>query len=608
MNAAPGAVPQPHDVYRERLQARQAEQRRRAKRDRTFSLLRAAAAVAAIVAWALFDGVGLAVGAAVFVALMVAHARTVRARDDAARRAAFYEAALARLDDQWAGRGEPGTRFLDPAHLYAADLDLFGPGSLFERLCTARTRSGQETLAGWLLAPAPEAALRERHAAVDELRPRLDLREDLAVLGTAARGGVDSVSLRAWLSAPPAPVPAEMLWAAGAASLFALLALDLWIADVWGAVPLVFALVAVAAVTVQGRRWSDPVLGGVGRPAAALRTLTTLLARLEREPFAAPPLARLRAALSAGDTLASTRVARLRALLDLHDSRRNIFFAPLAFVLLLDLQMAAAIERWRRAAGAALAESLRALGEIEALSALAAYSFECPEDPFPTFASEGPLFAAQGLTHPLLPLARAVRNDVRLDGSRPLLVVSGSNMSGKSTFLRTIGVNAVLAQAGAPVRARALHLSPLAVGASIRLQDSLQEGHSRFYAEITRVRQVMDRAAGEPALLFLLDEIFHGTNSADRRVGAEAVVRALLLRGAAGLVTSHDLALADIADRLAPAAENVHFEDHLEEGRIAFDYRLKPGRVEKSNALALMRAVGLTVPEQSELSQQKTPA
>ena len=595
MNAAPGAVPQPHDVYRERLQARQAEQRRRGRRDRTFSLLRAAAAVAAIVAWALFDGVGLAVGAAVFVALMVAHARTVRARDDAARRAAFYEAALARLDDQWAGKGEPGTRFLDPAHLYAADLDLFGPGSLFERLCTARTRSGQETLAGWLLAPAPEAALRERHAAVDELRPRLDLREDLAVLGTAARGGVDSVSLRAWLSAPPAPVPAEMLWAAGAASLFALLALDLWIADVWGAVPLVFALVAVAAVTVQGRRWSDPVLGGVGRPAAALRTLTTLLARLEREPFAAPPLARLRAALSAGDTLASTRVARLRALLDLHDSRRNIFFAPLAFVLLLDLQMAAAIERWRRAAGAALAESLRALGEIEALSALAAYSFECPEDPFPTFASEGPLFAAQGLTHPLLPLARAVRNDVRLDGGRPLLLVSGSNMSGKSTFLRTIGVNAVLAQAGAPVRARALHLSPLAVGASIRLQDSLQEGHSRFYAEITRVRQVMDRAAGEPPLLFLLDEIFHGTNSADRRVGAEAVVRALLLRGAAGLVTSHDLALADIADRLAPAAENVHFEDHLEEGRIAFDYRLKPGRVEKSNALALMRAVGLEV-------------
>jgi DNA mismatch repair ATPase MutS len=168
-------------------------------------------------------------------------------------------------------------------------------------------------------------------------------------------------------------------------------------------------------------------------------------------------------------------------------------------------------------------------------------------------------------------------------------------MSGKSTLLRTIGINAVLAQAGAPVRARELRLSPLAVGASIRIQDSLQEGKSRFYAEITRVRQIMDLASGRPRLVFLLDEIFHGTNSADRRVGAEAVVRALVDRGAIGLVTSHDLAIAQIADDLAPLAANVHFEDHLEGDRIAFDYRMKAGPVRKSNALALMRAVGLDV-------------
>lgn len=595
MTEAPGAARPPHDVYRERLEAREAERQRHARRDRMFSPLRAAAALAALSLLALSQWAGLAAEAAVFVALVVAHARTVRARDDAARRAAFYETALARLDGDWAGRGETGARFLDPSHLYAADLDLFGPGSVFERLCTARTRSGQQTLAEWLLAPAPPDAVRERHAAIDELRPRLSLREDLAVLGGAARGGVDSVSLRAWLAAPPVPVPAEWLWACAGASLFALVALDLWIADVWGPAPVLLALVAVAALTVQGLRWSEPILGGVARAAAALRTLTTLLARLEREPFAAPPLARLRAALTAGDVPASRRIARLRGLIDLHESRRNIFFAPLAFLLLLDVQVAAAIEGWRRGAGAALAEALRALGEIEALAALAAYSFECPDDPFPAFVDAGPLFAAEGLTHPLLPAGRAVRNDVRLDGSRPLLVVSGSNMSGKSTFLRTIGVNAVLAQAGAPVRARTLRLAPVSLGASIRLQDSLQEGHSRFYAEITRVRQVMDRAAEAPPLLFLLDEIFHGTNSADRRVGAEAVVRALLGHGAMGLVTSHDLALADIADRLAPAAANVHFEDHLEEGHIAFDYRLKEGRVQKSNALALMRAVGLEV-------------
>jgi DNA mismatch repair ATPase MutS len=184
---------------------------------------------------------------------------------------------------------------------------------------------------------------------------------------------------------------------------------------------------------------------------------------------------------------------------------------------------------------------------------------------------------------------------VRFDAGRRLLIVSGSNMSGKSTFLRTVGINTVLAQAGAPVRARALRLSPLAVGASIRIQDSLHEGRSGFYAEITRVRQIMDLAGTRPWLLFLLDEIFHGTNSADRLVGAEAVVRELVRRGAIGMVTSHDLALTRIAEDPAALAANVHFEDHLEGDTIAFDYRLKPGPVTRSNAIALMRAVGLEV-------------
>jgi DNA mismatch repair ATPase MutS len=176
-----------------------------------------------------------------------------------------------------------------------------------------------------------------------------------------------------------------------------------------------------------------------------------------------------------------------------------------------------------------------------------------------------------------------------------MLVVTGSNMSGKSTLLRTVGANAVLALAGAPVRAAALRLSPLAVGASIRVQDSLQDGESRFYAEIKRIRQVLDIARGGVPALFLLDEIFDGTNSAERRIGAEAVVRSLLDLGGVGLVTSHDLALAEIAVSLSPRARNVHFEDHLEGDVIAFDYRLKPGPVQKGNALGLMRAVGLEV-------------
>jgi DNA mismatch repair ATPase MutS len=198
------------------------------------------------------------------------------------------------------------------------------------------------------------------------------------------------------------------------------------------------------------------------------------------------------------------------------------------------------------------------------------------------------------MCHPLLPSAQCVPNSVRLDSERQVLIVSGSNMSGKSTLLRTVGVNAVLAFAGGPVRAKRMHLSVLAIGATIRVMDSLQQGTSRFYAEIQRLRDIMELAKRMPAL-YLLDEILHGTNSHDRAVGAEAVIRGLMARGAIGLVTTHDLALTRLADALAPRSANFHFEDHLEDGRMVFDYRLHPGVVQKSNALALMRAVGLEV-------------
>jgi len=207
----------------------------------------------------------------------------------------------------------------------------------------------------------------------------------------------------------------------------------------------------------------------------------------------------------------------------------------------------------------------------------------------------GAVYEARALGHPLLPSARCVRNDIALGGARQVLIVSGSNMSGKSTMMRTIGINAVLAFAGAPVRARQLRLSPLSIGASIQIQDSLQGGASRFYAEITRLKQIVELTRGERPLLFLLDEILSGTNSHDRRIGAEAIIRGLVERGAIGLTTTHDLALTRMVEPLGERAANVHFEDHLEDGKMVFDYRMQPGIVTHSNALELMRAVGLEV-------------
>ena len=209
----------------------------------------------------------------------------------------------------------------------------------------------------------------------------------------------------------------------------------------------------------------------------------------------------------------------------------------------------------------------------------------------PTLLPTGRSLTGTGIVHPLLPASQAIPNDASLNEAEPLLIVSGSNMSGKSTLLRAIGLNTVLAWAGAPVCCATLSVSPLQVAASLRIVDSLGEGRSRFYAEILRLRQILT-LSGEQPVLFLLDEVLSGTNSHDRRVGAEAIIRQLLNHGALGLVTTHDLALTAMA---LPGARNVHFADDYIDGELHFDYRMKTGPVQRSNAIPLMRSIGLDV-------------
>lgn len=589
-----------------RLVARQAEAARRGRVDRALSNARLVVFALGVVAAFLVFGsrtlapAWLALPVLVFIVLAVAHDRAIRARERAERAAGFYEAMLARSEGRTPPGAPGGERFRDPEHPYAEDLDLFGEGSLYARLCTARTGAGEQTLAAWLLAPAEPGVVAARQAAVAELRPALDLREDLAVLGAGVGGSLHVERLRAWGEAPAAlartaltrrVLPAAALVLAG----IAVATLAAWTFGALGPLPFLLAAGAEAVFALWLRSRVTRTVRELELPASELALLADLLERLEAERFRAPLLVGLRESLDTRGVPPARRLRQLRRRVDLLEARRNQLFAPLGALLLWTTQLALAVERWREACGPALARWIAALGELEALSALAGFAHERPELVFPELAADGPRFEAEALGHPLLPAQRCVRNDLRLaDGAR-VLVVSGSNMSGKSTLLRAVGTNAVLALAGAPVCARRLRLSPLAVGASLRVHDSLQEGTSRFYAEIRRLGQIVRLAEGPRPALFLLDEILHGTNSHDRGIGAEAVVRGLLARGAVGLVTTHDLALARLAESLAPAAQNVHFEDHMEEGRMAFDYRLRPGVVTRSNALALMRAVGLEV-------------
>ena len=601
-----GAMPEaarPAPVYQARLAERRASADALARRHDAMANRRLAlagvAAITAIGAWGAgwWSWLWLAAPLLGFGALAFAHDRVLVALDRARRAVDVYERGLARIEDRWAGTGPTGDAYASPDHPYAADLDLFGRGSLFQLVSTARLRAGEETLAGWLLAPASPDAIGARRHAIDDLRGRVDLREQLQLTGDHVTAWLDTAPLGPWGAQPallsgvwPRVVAAALAVAnvaAAGAGLFA----DA--SSAW------FAAAAVASVTFSmvWRRRVHQVIASVNAPSRHLRLLAEILGLIESEAVSAPRLTSLRTRLAASGDTASHRIGELTRLADLLEARQNQVFAPLAALLLWGTQMAFAIEAWRRRNGPLLSEWVAVAGEFEALASLAGYAFEHPDDPFADVTEGDAHLEAVGLSHPLLPAARVVANDVTLDGATRVLVVSGSNMSGKSTLLRTVGINVVLALAGAPVRASRMRLSPLAVGATLRIQDSLQAGRSRFFAEITRLKQIVDLAAGPRPVLFLLDELLSGTNSHDRRQGAAGVVRGLVERGAVGLVTTHDLALADVVSDLGVHARNVHFSDTFEHGELHFDYRMREGVVRTSNALALMRSIGLEVKE-----------
>jgi hypothetical protein len=537
----------------------------------------------------------LAVPSVVFLVLAIAHDRVIQARDHAARAVDFYDRGLARIEDRWSGTGPTGSAHAPHDHPYADDLDLFGEGSLFQLVSGARLRAGEETLAAWLLAPAPPDAIRDRQGAVRGLTPRLDLREQLSLTGGDVAAFLDTTSLTAWgrqpalLTASWPRLAAIVLAAANVAAVVAGFWLD--VSTAW----LALSVAASTAFALVWRRRVSAVLASVNAPARQLRLLAEVLALVEAEPSSSAQIDRLHQRLAATGDTASHRIRSLTRLVDLLESRQNQIFAPIAMLLLWGTQLAWAIEAWRSRSGRALEEWVAIAGEFEALCSIAGYAYEHPADPFPEIVEAGPLVNGVELAHPLLPAGRVVANDINLDADVRVLVVSGSNMSGKSTMLRTVGVNVVLALAGAPVRAGRLTVSPLSIGATLRVQDSLQAGRSRFYAEISRIKQIVDLASGPLPVLFLLDELLSGTNSHDRRIGAAGIVQGLVARGAIGMVTTHDLALAEVVSDLGMHAKNVHFSDIFEEGTLNFDYRMRDGVVRTSNALALMQSIGLAV-------------
>jgi hypothetical protein len=588
--------------YQSRLDRWRGEHARSELLNRRLGNARLASGVLLVVVAAVSLGAGrmspwwLLLPVAALVVLVVIHDRVDRALRRAARAIAHYDRALGRLQNRWIGTGSQGERFRDSRHVFSDDLDLFGRGSLFELLSTARTARGERVLAGWLLTPGEPQEVAARQEAVKELRPGVALREEIVLMGDDVRAALDDRNLGTWGTEPPVVFFAGARWVALLLAIAAVVTATTTMLEWTGLRPFLFVVLAELMFMMATHNATERVVHDADNPAKELRLIALLLERLEHEPFSSPALAALRASLLVEGTPATRQIKHLVSLVDRLDWAHNLFFRVPAAALVWMPQFAMAIERWRARYGQHVARWVAAIGEFEAMSSLATFAYERPDAVFPELADSSQRFYdAQTLTHPLIPAVEAIANDVKLGGDTRLWIVSGSNMSGKSTLLRAVGLSVVLAWAGAPVTAGRLRLSRLRLGASMRTSDSVTDHRSRFYAEISRLKDVVDLARSGQPLLFLLDELLSGTNSHDRRLGAQGLLVGLIERGAIGLATTHDLALAEIAGQLTGRALNVHFEDHLEGGEIRFDYHLRPGVVARGNALELMRAVGLDV-------------
>jgi MutS domain V len=547
-------------------------------------------------------------GLVAFAALVIVHGRVLEREGAAARRAAVSADALSRAGETFRSLAQDGRRFAGREHPYADDLDLFGPSSLFQRLSVTHTRFGEEALAGMLTVPAAPAEVALRQAAVRALAPALDLRQRLETYGftlvkdeqkgeTRRRPPPEPAALFEWarettgvLSDRLAVVAAYLLPVVTLGGLFA-----------WGRghAPFVFlaAAFAQAALLMRTSLACRRAFGACSASQGAFQSYGPMLRLIEELSLDAARLRELRAKLETNGQRPSAIMAEFGRILGWADLRYNGLVYPVVNIITLwDIHCTIALEHWRKRAGASLEGWFQVIGELEALSSLAGLAHDEPEFVFPEFGVSEPPFIAEALGHPLLPRGGRVTNDVALEVAGSALLVTGSNMSGKSTLLRAMGLAAVLAQAGAPVCARRLRMAPAIIRTSLRISDSLERGVSHFYAEVKKLKLTLDATAGSERVLFLLDEILHGTNSRERQVGARWLLAELIRRAAAGAMSTHDEELCRLPPELMSHVKLVHFRETVKDDKMTFDYLLREGPVKAGNALRVMRLAGLDVP------------
>ena len=489
-----------------------------------------------------------------------------------------------------------GDEYAERDHPYSYDLDIFGKASLFQYICRTTSRPASDRLAEYLNQPAALEEILLRQEAVAELQPLTDWRQDLMILGYLTAGaGNDPAPLMQWL------VSDDLFRKIGREKIItgclSVLALTAIIAVISGLPAAILAPVFGVNFVFYFTRFRkiSKLQEQVSRSSDLLKAYSSVIKLIENGEFTSPLLQKLQSAFR-DEIAASDRIRQLSKLVGRLDYRLNVLVsAPLNLLFFTDIHFCLALEQWKREHASLIPGWFASMAEFEALASLANMAFNNPGWAYPEFTDDYFVFRAEEMGHPLIPAGRRISNSFVTEGAGKAIIVTGSNMSGKSTFLRTCGVNTVLAFAGAPVCASAFTVSLVRLHSSMRIADSLEENISSFYAELRRLKAIISGAESDPKVFLLLDEILRGTNSDDRYTGSLALIKQLTGYGAVAMVATHDLRLAGLEKELTQSIENYHFDVKVADEELFFDYRLTPGICSSFNASLLMKKMGIKV-------------
>ncbi len=552
--------------------------------------------------WLANAGIGTAVGIILVLfpvgfGLIVRYHNKVRfERDQQKFLAQINEEELVRLEGKLS-QFDPGTPYLDQQHPFVNDLDIFGKNSLFQLLNRTTTPSGRTLLAEWLKAPAAKKTIINRQNAIRELKDMLDWRQDFQALGLHGQDEKQDIGkLSRWLKEPPRLMHSAVYRILGWTLPITTIALIILSVTMSVSIYLTLGILLINSLVLRRmldyvKKITEDTSANVG----LLKAYSRLIQKIEHSTFADQHLNHLQQAFKHTGFSASSSIARLQQILDFLNSRANMFYVLIDVILMIDIHLVLATENWKKKNEHDVSLWFERIGEFEVLCSLAAFAYANKDYAFPAISDDLFHFEAQAMGHPLIHAPERVSNNFDLQGKGSIAVVTGSNMSGKSTFLRTIGINTVLALCGAPVCAERMSVSVLQVFTGMRTQDNLEEHVSSFYAELRRIRQLLHSVEEEKQpLLFMLDEILKGTNSKDRHLGSVSLIKQLSEAHAFGLVSTHDLELGNMAEEIKSVC-NFSFNSSIEDDEILFDYKLSPEVCHSFNASKLMEKMGIRI-------------